>query len=232
MHARLPRWRSSCFHARAFAAEPVRHIGLYVVPFYVSAQTPDGQPQVSVGKQYNALLASNKREDILAARDLIVAKPGLVTPMTLMVLAIRFYDVGLRDDAVFWFYVAKERYIVMAGVLDVKSQVAGGGRPPPWAPSRRSPARSSTATPSAISPSKKSCTPRRSIGWRPTPTRSCSWRRRRRCPATARKTTSARSPRPESDDAKERAYFDDPKTVEVFYTTRKRNEADVKFCWK
>ena len=34
------------------------------------------------------------------------------------------------------------------------------------------------------------------------------------------------------DDAKERAYFDDPKTVEAFYATRKRNEADVKFCWK
>ena len=65
---------------------------------------------------------STKREDILAARDLIVAKPKLVTPMTMMVLAIRLYDVGLRDDAVFWFYVAKDRYIVMSEVLDVKTQ--------------------------------------------------------------------------------------------------------------
>jgi len=105
----------------AFAAEPVRQIGLYVVPFYVSAQTPNGRPEVAVGSRYNALLASNKREDILAARDLIAATPQVVTPMTLMVLAIRCYDVGLRDEAVFWFYVAKERFIVMAGVLDVKS---------------------------------------------------------------------------------------------------------------
>ncbi len=66
--------------------------------------------------------SSNKREDILAARDLIVAEPKLVTPMTMMVLAIRLYDVGLRDDAVFWFYVAKDRYIVMSEVLDVKTQ--------------------------------------------------------------------------------------------------------------
>jgi hypothetical protein len=29
--------------------------------------------------------------------------------MTMMVLAIRLYDAGLRDDAVFWFYVAKDR---------------------------------------------------------------------------------------------------------------------------
>ena len=32
--------------------------------------------------------------------------------------------------------------------------------------------------------------------------------------------------------AKERAYFDDPKAVETYYATRKKNEADVKFCWK
>ena len=31
--------------------------------------------------------------------------------------------------------------------------------------------------------------------------------------------------------AKERAYFDDPKTVEAFYAERKKNEADVKYCW-
>ena len=42
--------------------------------------------------------------------------------MAMMVLAIRLYDVGLRDDAVFWFYAAKERYIVMSEVLDVKTQ--------------------------------------------------------------------------------------------------------------
>jgi hypothetical protein len=39
--------------------------------------------------------------------------------MTLMVLAIRLYDVGLRDDAVFWFYVAKNRYLTLEDVVDV-----------------------------------------------------------------------------------------------------------------
>src|SRR5512139_2843547 len=79
--------------------------------------------RIAVGKQYNDLLSSGRREDVLAARDLITAKPALVTPMVMMVLAIRLYDVGLRDDAVFWFYVAKERYVVMSEVLDVKSQL-------------------------------------------------------------------------------------------------------------
>jgi len=38
-----------------------------------------------------------------------------------MVLAIRLYDTGLRDDGVFWFYVAKDRYLVMADVLNMQS---------------------------------------------------------------------------------------------------------------
>src|SRR5215831_18730631 len=105
----------------AFAAEPVRSVAIYVQPFYQSAKTPSERPRVSVGAQFNDLLSSNRREDIVAARDRILAAPKLVTPMTMMVLAIRLYDVGLRDDAVFWFYAAKDRYIVLSEVLDVKT---------------------------------------------------------------------------------------------------------------
>ena len=114
----------ACCYGREPHSRPSRfaQIGIYVQPFYEAARAPGGKPQVAVGKQYNDLLGSTRREDILAARDMVVAKPALVTPMTMMVLAIRLYDVGLRDDAVFWFYVAKERYIVMSDVLDVKTQ--------------------------------------------------------------------------------------------------------------
>ena len=112
---------SLVFSLPAIAAEPVRQIGIYVQPFYEAARAPGERPRVAVGSQYNDLLASSRREDILAARDLILAKPALVTPMTMMVLSIRLYDVGLRDDAVFWFYVAKDRYIVLSEVLNVKT---------------------------------------------------------------------------------------------------------------
>jgi hypothetical protein len=37
----------------ASATEPVRHVGIYVEPFYRSAQAPGGTLQVGVGKQYN-----------------------------------------------------------------------------------------------------------------------------------------------------------------------------------
>src|SRR5512146_682880 len=67
---------------QAYAAEPVRRIGRTVVPYYAAAREADGSPRVAVGKQYNDLLASSRREDILAARNLVVNKPRLVTPMT------------------------------------------------------------------------------------------------------------------------------------------------------
>lgn len=99
----------------------VKRIGVYVLPYYQSSQSPEGRPVVDVAKAFNDQLASNKKEDILAVRDAIQSRPQLITPMTLMVLAIRLYDVGLRDDAVFWFYVAKNRYITMSDVLNIRS---------------------------------------------------------------------------------------------------------------
>src|SRR5665213_3427844 len=84
----------------ATIVKPVKQIDIYVTPFYESAKTVDGHPTVAVATAFDAQLSSNKREDILAVRDAIQAQSKLVTPMTLMVLAIRLYDVGLRDDAV------------------------------------------------------------------------------------------------------------------------------------
>jgi len=109
---------AAAFSLSAAQAEPVRHVGIYVQPYYEAAREPGGTPRVAVGRSFDGL-ASNRREDILAIRDRIVAEPKLVTPMTLMVLAIRFYDVGLRDDAVFWFYAAKDRFLTLDGVVDV-----------------------------------------------------------------------------------------------------------------
>src|ERR1700759_1780691 len=100
--------------------KPVKQIDIYVTPYYVSAKTVDGHPHVAVNTLFDAQLSSNKREDIVAVRDAIQAQPKLITPMTLMVLAIRLYDVALRDEAVFWFYVAKNRYISMTEVVDIQ----------------------------------------------------------------------------------------------------------------
>ncbi len=221
----------SVFPGYAVAAEPVRYIAIYVEPFYQSAPTPNGQPQVAVGKQFNALLASNKREDILAARDLIASDPKLVTPTTLMVLAIRLYDVGLRDDAVFWFYVAKERHIVMSEVLDVKTQAFAQADDA---------VRNFAALAGPVINGYAFCNLAKQ---RDLHTEAVEWVENNpyevmfmtRTPAMPgdRAANAKRAiANAKRRAAKERAYFDDAKNVEAFYATRKRNEADVKFCWK
>lgn len=103
----------------ATAAEPVRRIGVYVLPYYAAAADDGSRPQVAVGKSFDERLSRNEREAIADVERSVLAAPELITPMTMMVLAIRLYDVGLRDEAVFWFYAAKDRYATLAAVLDM-----------------------------------------------------------------------------------------------------------------
>ena len=106
----------------SFAAEPVKRIDIYVTPYYEAAREPGGNPTVKVHQMYDTLLASNRREDIAYVRDEISRNNALVTPMTMMVLAIRLYDLGLRADAVLWFYAAKDRFGTLADVADMNSR--------------------------------------------------------------------------------------------------------------
>jgi hypothetical protein len=105
----------------ALAAGEVRQIGVTVKPYYAAASTPAGAPAVAVDPGLDRLLASTQRADVAKARDAVAAAPDMVKPTTLVVLAIRLYDVGLRDDAVFWFYVARDRYTTLESVLDMRS---------------------------------------------------------------------------------------------------------------
>lgn len=111
----------ACVSAAAHAADAVRRIPIQVLPYYQAARHPDDPPLIAVATRYDKLLASTRVDDILRVRDEIDLDPALITPMTMMVLAIRLYDVGLRDDAVFWFYAAKNRYYLLTRVADMKS---------------------------------------------------------------------------------------------------------------
>ena len=99
----------------------VKRVAIYVEPYYAASRDPEGTPRVEVFSKLDRLLASNIPEDIARAREFVEKEWDAITPMTMMVLAIRLYDVGLRDDSVFWFYAAKDRYATLAGVSDVKS---------------------------------------------------------------------------------------------------------------
>ena len=214
-----------------FATEPMRHIGIHVQPFYESARTPGERPRVAVGAQFNDLLSSNKREDILAARDRILAAPKLVTPMTMMVLAIRLYDVGLRDDAVFWFYVAKDRYLVMSEVLDVKA--------PQLVLADEAVRNFATLAGPVINGyafcdlAKQKTQHAKAVEWvEANPYEVMFMANAPALPGSRADNAKRAIATAKERAAKESAYFDDAGNVEAYYATRKRNEADVKFCWK
>lgn len=99
----------------------VLQLGVDVPPYYIAGSTYGTAPSVAVDPLYDKLLASSRRADIQKAVVAIAAKPELVKPDTLIVLAMRLYDVGLRDDAVFWYYAGRDRFLTMAQVLDMRS---------------------------------------------------------------------------------------------------------------
>lgn len=101
----------------ACAQEPVKHVGVFVDPYYRAAADPNGIPAVAVASAFDARLSTNDRSKIKEVEAEIRSKPDLVTPMTLMVLSIRLYDTGLRDESVFWFYAAKDRMRTIAQIV-------------------------------------------------------------------------------------------------------------------
>jgi hypothetical protein len=92
------------------AAAPEKFIGAFVEPYYVGPEAAGTAPKkIAVAQKFDARLRSTVSADIAAVRDEIRKDNGLITPMTFFVLSARLYDVGLRDDAVFWFYAAKDQ---------------------------------------------------------------------------------------------------------------------------
>src|SRR5262245_48484178 len=214
----------------ARAAEPVRHIGVYVQPYYEAAATPGGRPRVAIGASLSPRLASNRREDILAARVAIAADPRVITPMTMMVLAIRLYDVGLRDDAVFWFYVAKDRFITFADVVDV--QASGLGEVQSAMISFANLAGPFINGYAFCDLARQQNQRRKALAWVERNPYEAMFMDRVAAKPGDRRENFARAIRNAKAGAeKERAYFDDAKTREAYYAERKKNEMDVKFCW-
>ena len=107
--------------APAQAVPPVIQLGVDVPPYYLAGARFGEPPKVAVDPALDKLLSSSKRADIQQAVLAIAAKPDLVKPETLIVLSMRLYDVGLRDDAVFWYYAGRDRFLTMGQVLDMRS---------------------------------------------------------------------------------------------------------------
>jgi hypothetical protein len=215
----------------AFAAESVKSVGIYVEPFYRAAEAPGAAPRVATGKPYAELLASTRREDILTVRDRILANPKLVTPMTLMVLAIRLYDVGLRDDAVLWFYIAKDRHVTLTDVM-----VAGT---PLLAQADQAMRAFSTLAGPILNGyafceiANQRALRAKALAWVESNPYEAIFMDRLPARTADRAAALAQSIRSlKSHVEKERAHLDDPKNAATFAEARKQNAADAKFCWK
>jgi len=103
------------------SVQPVVQLGVDVPPYYLAGGRFGEPPKVAVDPAYDALLSSRDAKDILKARDAIAARPDLVKPQVMIVLAMRLYEINQRDDAVFWYYAARDRFITMEMVLDMRS---------------------------------------------------------------------------------------------------------------
>lgn len=215
----------------SLAAEPVKHIGVYVTPYYEAARTPDAAPNVAVGATFSSLLASTRRDDILAARDKILADPKMITPMTMMVLSIRLYDIGMRDDSVFWFYAAKDRFLTLADVVDIK---AGGLAQVEDAVKNFAVLAGPFVNGYAFCDiAKQGELRRKALAWIEQNPYGAIFLDRLPAKSRDRNAALARSLAVIKVNAeKERAHFANPKNVATFAAQRKTHQMDEKFCWK
>ena len=219
------------FGPPARAAEPVKRIGIYVQPYYEAARDPSGSPRVAVHKSLDVLLSSNERNDIVSARDAVAANTRTITPMTMMVLAIRLYDVGLRDQSVFWFYAAKDRYGAMTEVIDgaaaglsevdaaMKSFAVLAG-----------PIINGYAFCDLANQKKLRA---EALAWvENNPYETMFLERIAGKPGDRHANLKRAIEDAKAAAAKERAYFDDPKSLAAFYEARTNNAMEAKYCWK
>ena len=103
----------------ASAAERDRALmALSVPPFYDS----DG-PRIRVGP-FSEQLKSADPDSILALVEKMKAKQGDLPVEAMFVTAVRLYDFGHKDEAVYWFYSARHRQRLYRKVLVEES--AGG----------------------------------------------------------------------------------------------------------
>ena len=103
----------------AAAAYQVRFVPVRVAPIYEAGDHRADRPRVVTNSGFDRLLASSRPEEIARVAEAVRADPDGVTPITMMVLAIRSYDVGKRDESVFWFYAARDRMATASAVLDM-----------------------------------------------------------------------------------------------------------------
>ncbi len=94
---------TSCGHSGEEASGLVKRIPLHVTPYYNSAG-----PQIDVGK-YSEALAGANGNTIEKTIGAMKSDWDKLRPEAMYVAAICLFDLGLKDEAVYWFYSAQYR---------------------------------------------------------------------------------------------------------------------------
>ncbi len=131
----------------------------------------------------------------------------------------------------FWFYVAKEHYIVMSDVLDTKSRLLAQADDAVRA--------FATLAGPVINGygfcdlAKQQETHAKAIAWvEANPNGAMFMERMPALPGDRTVNLKRGLANARERAAKERAYFEDAKKRDALYAGRKANDTDVKFCWR
>ena len=106
---------------RALADDPGK-IDIYVTPYYSSSG-----PVIRVGKYSSGLASHDDRQFVDTIRAMKKQWAQLGFP-ELYAAAIRLYDLGYRNEAIYWFYTAQYRGRLFALLVDPK-KLGGIGDP-------------------------------------------------------------------------------------------------------
>ncbi len=93
------------------ASDKGERMPIYVSPFYNSEV-----PEIAVGK-HSARLADANRVSIEAVTAAMKSDWNELRPEAMYVAAVRLYDLGLKDEAVYWFYSAQYRAMLFHRLL-------------------------------------------------------------------------------------------------------------------
>ena len=216
--------------APAQLAMPVIRLGVDVPPYYVAGRRLGEPPQVAIDPAYDKLLSSSQRQDVQQAMQAIAAKPDLVRPETLIVLSMRLYDVGLRDDAVFWYYAGRDRFFTMEQVLDMRSlQLAHSAEVAETFIRAAGPAMDGYAY---CSIARQAESEDRAIAWVAThPYKVLGYTE---LPATSEDRNAALSAavnQLRDESRKKKSLLADPRTLAERAAARERNHAHELYCW-
>jgi hypothetical protein len=88
------------------------HIEVYVTPYYNSKG-----PVIEVGPFSSGLASKNEPEFVATIEKMKKSWDTLNFPET-YVAAIRLYDLGFRNESIYWFYSAQYRGRLFAGLID------------------------------------------------------------------------------------------------------------------